>query len=376
MPLRIGIGSVLNIVFSLVGIYLVAIRHNSARYSSNKFYLFAILYAAWSLGLILWRGDAFEQNRQVGYSLLFGLSAFAGSGMILIRDPLRFYVIGSRIGVILSAIICGILTIRFEQRLGMGGNAAVFAFIMAISSIGASIPIKKFNKYLPNGPYYLFFGFLAVMMTETRAIILILPLFLLSEIIIFSGHFPTRAKIRLYGLLLAVIIATVLFPPIQRVISERFVMAFDYYTGQTSDLNTKASVSIRLLMWSGALEVIRENPLTGVGSIAKMSAVSAKLGEDGKALDGFLHVHNFILDELLSNGAIGLLLMILTGVFGIRFIWHGLDNFGIRRNLIYFVITVFAYGFFHSTFLHESTITSVFLFMGVLNAATVRSMKA
>ncbi len=101
MPIRIGLGPLILFVFSCIGIYLACGRHATTRMFARKFYLFIILYAVWSLGLILVRGEPFQDNRQIGYTLLIAVFAFAGSGMVLVRDPLRAYVLGSRVGTLL-----------------------------------------------------------------------------------------------------------------------------------------------------------------------------------------------------------------------------------------------------------------------------------
>ncbi len=100
---------------------------------------FIVLYGVWSLGLILFRGEPFQDNRQIGYTLLITVFAFAGSGMVLVRDPLRAYVLGARVGTLLAVIAAVYLSATDGGRIGIGGNQAVFAFVAGVAAISAAI---------------------------------------------------------------------------------------------------------------------------------------------------------------------------------------------------------------------------------------------
>ncbi len=60
-------------------------------------------------------------------------------------------------------------------RIGVGGNEAVFAFVAGVAAISAAIPIGKTHRYLPNGPHWLILGLVSVLASETRAVIVVLP---------------------------------------------------------------------------------------------------------------------------------------------------------------------------------------------------------
>lgn len=92
------------------------------------------------MGLILFRGEPFHDNRQIGYTLLIAIFAFAGSGMVLVRDPLRAYVLGARVGTLLAVVIALYLAVTNGGRIGVGGNQAVFAFVAAVAAISAAVP--------------------------------------------------------------------------------------------------------------------------------------------------------------------------------------------------------------------------------------------
>lgn len=377
MPIRIGLGPLILFIFSCIGIYLACGRHATTRMFAKKFYLFMVLYAAWSLGLILFRGEPFQDNRQIGYTLLITIFAFAGSGMVLVRDPLRAYVLGSRVGTLLAVIVALYLAVTNGGRIGVGGNQAVFAFVAAVAAISAAIPLRKAPRYLPNGPHWLVLGFTAVLTSETRAVIVVLPIFAAVEILIFLRRFSIRQQGAAYAVLFAAIAALVVVGPVGDIISKRFSGMVEYYdTGRASNWEDKASADIREAMWKSASSVIVAHPLTGVGSYSKMDYVRAEAGDKAAMLDGFRHVHNTVLDELLNDGIVGLIFMAGAFISIFVYLWRTADSWAMRRALLYFAVVCGSYGMLHNPLLHEVTISSTMFFLAALNAAASRRIMA
>lgn len=377
MPLRFGLGPVLLFVFSCVGIYIAAGRHATARLFASKFYIFILLYAAWSLGLILYRGEPIHDNRQIGYTLLIAIFAFAGPGMVLVRDPLRAYVLGARVGVILAAVIALFLAVTDGGRIGIGGNQAVFAFVVGVSAISATIPLRRAWRYLPNGPHWLVLGLVAVLTSETRAVIVVLPIFAAVEIILFLRRFSVRQQGAVYAALAAALAALVVVGPVGEVISKRFSGMVEYYdSGDSSQWEDKISADIREVMWASAVKIIGQHPLAGVGSYGKMDLVRQQAGDKASMLAGFRHVHNTILDELLNDGIVGLFFMGVSFITIFVHLWLAADSWAMRRALIYFALICGSYGMLHNPLLHEVTISSTMFFLAALNAAASRRIMA
>ncbi|KAB2727316.1 O-antigen ligase family protein [Ochrobactrum sp. MH181795] len=377
MPVRIGLGPLILFIFSCIGIYLACGRHATTRMFAKKFYLFIILYAVWSLGLILFRGEPFQDNRQIGYTLLITIFAFAGSGMVLVRDPLRAYVLGSRVGTLLAVIVALYLAVTNGGRIGVGGNQAVFAFVAAVAAISAAIPLRKAPRYLPNGPHWLVLGFTAVLTSETRAVIVVLPIFAAVEILIFLRRFSIRQQGAAYAVLFAAIAALVVVGPVGDIISKRFSGMVEYYdTGNSSNWEDKVSADIREAMWKSASSVIVAHPFTGVGSYSKMEYVRAEAGDKAAMLDGFRHVHNTVLDELLNDGIVGLIFMAGAFISIFVYLWRTADSWAMRRALVYFAVVCGSYGMLHNPLLHEVTISSTMFFLAALNAAASRRVMA
>ncbi|MFK4824154.1 O-antigen ligase family protein [Paenochrobactrum sp. BZR 588] len=373
MPVRIGVGPVVVFLFSCIGIYLTAFRHKSTKPFVGLFLFFIILYFLWVFGLIVWRGQLSFSNRQIGYTLLLVLFSFAGAGMVLVRDPVRFYALGSRVGIILAALTAMFVSLYNGGRVGIGGNQAVFAFVAAAAAISATLPVQNAPHFLRNGPQWLALGFLAVMVSETRAVLVVMPLLLMVEIVVYLRKFSWQKQSAVYLGLMVLLGAMFVVGPTGKIVEKRFTTMLNYYeTGDATQWKDKHSADIRMAMWRGAVAVIQEHPLTGVGTMDKMKLVQAHAGADKQLLKGFWHVHNIVLDEMLHNGLVGLLLLSAAFISVFLQLWRTAPDYATKRVLCYFAVVLIAYGMLHAPLLHETCIAAIMLFIGVLNAARVK----
>lgn len=372
MPLRVALQPIVLFCFSCIGIYLAAGRHRTIRMFNVPFIAFAMLYSLWSIILILLRGEPILDNRQIGYSLLITVFAFAGSGMVLVRDPLRIFVLGSRIAVFLAAIISLYLYVTKGSRVGINGNEAVFAYAMSVSAIAASFQIKNAPSTTPNSPLWLLLGILSVAASETRALLPLLCLFFIIEVALFLRAYSWKKQITIYSGAVLVLILIVYKGHIYDGALTRFNDLI-LYLQSINDPTSRADMStqLRVEMWKGAIEVIKMNPWFGSGNYYKMDLVREAV--QIQDLGSFLHVHNFLLDELLNHGIIGLffLLAMLSSFF--IYAWIALCSTNLRRVFMYFGMIFFSYAMFHNVMLHESTIAMTFMIFAVLNAHISRA---
>jgi len=286
-------------------------------------------------------------------------------------------VLGARAGTLLAVIVALYLSVTDGGRIGVGGNQAVFAFVAAVAAISAAIPLRAASRYLPNGPQWLVFGFAAVLTSETRAVIVVLPIFAAVEILIFLKRFSIRQQGAAYAVLFAAMAALVVVGPVGSIISKRFAGMVEYYdTGHAAAWEDKVSADIREVMWRSASHVIAAHPFTGVGSYSKMDYVRAEAGDKAGMLEGFRHVHNTVLDELLNDGIVGLIFMAGAFISIFVYLWRTADSWAMRRALIYFALVCGSYGMLHNPLLHEVTISSTMFFLAVLNAAASRRIMA
>ncbi|MBX8824478.1 O-antigen ligase family protein [Ochrobactrum sp. SFR4] len=376
MPVRYALGPIILFVYSCIGCYLALYKHRWHRMYGAHFYVLISAYMIWSLSLMAWRGELSIANRQVGYVLLLWLYSFAGLGMVLIRDPLKILAFGSRIGIILCAVVVAGEALLWGGRIGVGGNPAVFAYAAAISAVAATLPIKNAPRLLPNGPWYLIIGTGIVFASETRAVMITLALLAVFEIIVLIGRIASH-KVKIGSSLIFAACLTAVFTvgPAAGVLSQRFAGMVHYYeTGDSSQWADKSSADTREQMWRGAVKVVKKHPLIGVGSEQKMPEVRAALGDQATLLDGYIHVHNSVFDELLVNGAIGFLLLLAAAISGFIFFWRNNSDCTVRRVLIYFTISWGSYAMLHNPLLHETSIAVTMFFFSVVYAGTSRNI--
>lgn len=375
MPLRHGITPFVAIVFAVIGLYLVVARHRSARVVAPWFLTCAVLYGAWTLLLVALRGEPIVDNRQVTYSLLITVLAFAGSGMVLVRDPMRHFVIGSRLGVVVAAVISIGLNWEGVFRFGMGGNSAPFALITAITMATALIPLANAPRWAPNSIVYAVIGALPIFASETRAVLVVVAVVLIVEGFVWLAAMPKRHRIAAMVLIVPIGIAALVIGPIHEMIARLFLPVFWYYAGYDAEWAGSISGDLRLSMWQGAVKAIVDSPIVGYGD-DRMEFVRAYAPNLQDALGEFRHVHNAVLDELLSHGMVGLLL--LLGTLGAAFVHLFRKNPepAVRRNIAYVLVAISAYGMFHNPFLHETTISAIFIYIGVMIADTSKREQA
>lgn len=376
MPIRQPAGPIILFAFSCIGVYLAFSKDRWSRFYGVRFYLLISAYMVWCLGLMAWRGELSLTNRQLGYVLLLWLYSFAGLGMALIREPVRIFTLGSRVGLLICTALVAGEELLWGGRIGIGGNAAVFSYAAAVTAVAATLSVKNTPRLLPNGPWYLIIGTGIVFASETRAVMITLALLAIFESIVLISRIASRRVKLVSSLAFAACLTAILtFGPVASVLSQRFSgMIYYYETGDSSHWKDKNSADTRKEMWRGAVKVIVAHPLIGVGSDQKMWSVRNALGDKTIMLKRYIHVHNAVLDELLINGAIGFLLLSVAIVYGLAFIWKHNFDCGFRRVLIYFIITWGSYAMLHNPLLHESSIAVTMFFFSAVYAGTYRNI--
>lgn len=326
------------------------------------------LYIAWVVLLLGVRGEWQLQNRQLGFmGLLLGFS-FIASGLCLVRQPLRWLVLGGRVGTWVALVAALWASLSFQtaaDRYDGGGNAAIVALLVALAGIVASLPVEKPWRYLPNGPIYLLIAIVPVFLSQTRAVVIILPVLFLIEFAICSLQWRPRWRNRSYGAAAVGVIMLSLAPPVHSMLIERFATVYEYYVGGDQAHNMDSG-NIRLALWKASSIIIREHPIAGVGLRDTFANLEQVAGPDLHYIVGGKHVHNFLLQELLANGFIGLGLLLAIFASVLWMVWRQPDNFALKRCVIYFYGTVLAFGMLHDPFYHEQCLATSMLFLAVL----------
>jgi O-antigen ligase len=371
MPLRHGLTPFVTVFFAAVGIYLVAVGHRGARGLAPWFTGLAVAYLAWSLVLVVAHGDPVLSNQQMTYSLLIGSLGFIANGLVLVRDPLRYFVVGSRVGVVAATFAAMSFHLIGESRVGLGGNPAPFAMVAAICMIAAVLPVRNAPRWAPNSIVYALIGAVPIFFSETRALLVIVPLVLVVEYVVWLRTKSRGSQIA--GAVAGVVLSAGLLAagPVHDLIDRVITPVVLHYTGHDVEWDS-ATGDIRLALWQGAAVSIAERPLVGFGE-DRMTDVVLNAPAMHEVLAEFKHVHNMFLDEALLHGLPGLFILSGLLVVGLGYVYRYARDTAVKRNAFYFLAALLSYGSLHNPFLHETTICGIFLYLGVMIAAAARN---
>jgi O-antigen ligase len=360
----------LAVLFGICGLYVAFSNRRRFLRHVLSAYGVVIAYCSWSLTLIALRGEFETGNRQLGFMLLLLGLTFIAPGLCLIRRPLNVFVLGARIGSLAALAVATGMHVYFWQdldRYSGGGNAAIVAILILLGALVASIRVADPPRFLPNGIHYMALCGFPIFLTQTRAVMVLVPLLFVVEFFFRSLDWRPRIRNRSYAAVLLGMGVLLLIPPVQHVLVDRFVSVYEYYVAGVANYDM-TSGDIRLTMWAAALSVIRTHMLTGVGIMDMFVFMKAAAGANAGMIEGFKHVHNFVLQELLANGIVGLvLLFLIPSVFLLTVIRRSAEP-SITRCAIYFYASVAVFGLLHDPFYHELCMATSMLFFGVLMA--------
>ncbi len=359
--------------FGLIGANLAFARHRTWRYADTAFCAAIIAYASWSIGLMVFRNEPVAGNRMFSYSLIMLGFVFLPLSISLVRQPLDALILGSR-----AAILAVLALIPFDPmviggRIDLGGNAAIVAFLAATAGLAARLDAQRPISLLPNSRFWFYLSFVPVLLSGTRA-----PLFVYLLVALFDGlelirHWrKTPFRLRSLALPTAAVLIVAAVPA-SSIVSQRISAGMVELEQMNVSGTAVGSIDIRMVMWMGALQVISENPIAGVGGLDRMEVVAAAVSPTNAAVvTSFTHLHNLFIDEAISHGVVGLTLLIaIFAVFLVR-VTRCSPGHLVPETSYAFVFLVVTFGSFHGVLLNEWMILSIFSFMTLILVAIRR----
>ena len=354
-------------LFGLIGVNLGFARHRTWRYADPAFCAVIACYVVWTFVLVFARGEPILNNRFLTYTGIMLGFVFLPMSISLIRQPLDPLVLGSRL-----AIIAVLVLIPFDPglevgRLSLGQNEAILAFLLAAAGLAARMEARRPQPYLPNSRLWTYVSVLPVLLTGTRAawfVYAVVAIFDLWSLLSRWREVPSRNR---WLALPAVAVMIAVAVPAATVVQDRWQAGLTELQSLEETGVATGSVDVRAVMWSGALAVIAERPLTGVGSTNRVTAVAEKVaGSNAEYVASYTHLHNLFLDEATSSGLVGLALMLgIFGVFLIQVTRHSPGGRVLSTSYA-FVFLVVTFGSFHGVMLNEWTVLSMFSFMTLI----------
>ena len=351
-------------VFLVIGIYLLIVRpRKSMRRLDRAYVLAALIFASGCLATNLLNGSLPEDMRWSSYPLYYLFVVPLAAGTVLVRDPLRMFVLGTRAGLAVvflwavadvSLAIWGGIDIRAGAlRFGLGSNAANAAFAIAFLAVVSRLDVKSPPAMLGSRRLFFYLAFITVLASQTRAVLpvfalgMMIDLFALARNGLSGGWPPTRRNATAWMALLAICAGSfwVLYP----VVSQRVQTTLNEIsvTMDGSQSSSTSGIATRFVQWQAALRLIAEKPVLGRGGHGISDAIAGQSAEHNRDdLKRYTFVHNFLLDEALQRGLVGLTLTL--GFFG--FSLHRIYSRGgpdLKENVVLIVGLTLCFGLLH-----------------------------
>ncbi|MBB3949691.1 O-antigen ligase family protein [Aureimonas jatrophae] len=360
LGLLLSIGKVGFAFFAACGIYLALVRPRSWRAAPPAFTISILAWASWQIGLSLLRGEPIAGNRTLSYAGIELAVAFLPMGLALVRDPIGALANGARIGLACLAVVAPVAFLAGEDRVGLGGNEAIFAFVIGVVALAARLTVRDPKRWLPNARWWSYLVVVPVLLSGTRAAFVIVLLVMAADAISLArGRRPIWLR-GARGILGATILTLSLGITAALIVENRISAGIDEYQTFERTGVAAGSVDTRIVMWSAGWQVLREHPLLGVGGTHRMEAAGQKAGRNGFMVTYYQHLHNVFLDEALSSGLISVAFQIATFAAFLTTFWRAPSRPRLQSTAVLLVVFFAIFGSFHGVLLNEWTLISLF----------------
>ena len=288
---------------------------------------------------------------------------------------------------LLSTLIASFVCYVNAARISLGDpgdnewyyfKGSYFSFILHRSyfanylAIGAAISIVYAFKYSKLRWFYVFTAvsnIVTTMLTFSKAGILIL-IILIS---IVSYWVATKYMKRIYatGAVVIFVVGVVSIISLSPTLRTRFTQMFDAFGGKSVEApeGEVESTAARMYMWKTAWEVIRENPVLGVGTSDSNSAMAQKNRQNGHhaLADLKLNAHNQYLNTWVQVGILGLISLLMLFGSAIYLGWKSKS-----LELILFVLGSSISLVFESFFERQQGLMPVLLLITLISTLLVK----
>jgi len=369
------------------GVYFLAFRHRISQRIDPDYRFWCLIYVAFAVAIgLLLHGHLPKEIRWIGYPVYLVSGILLMVGFALVKDPLRQIVLGARIATLTALPLALIELLGGVTRIGFGGNEANTAFVMIVISLLSHHPVLAPPKYLPNSSLWFYLGASVVMLTGTRSVLPVILMAIAFDIFrIWQARRRGQALFsRQHGI--AIIASGIALVAVGAVagtkmgvsLSQRVdytVLEFYDAMGEVPEQQPVTGLGIRVTLWKNALATIAEHPLVGLGGVESMRQIKEMIPTHlSETFSHFVHVHNFVLDELRQRGLVGLILMLAFVVVVSRKIWKRGDV-ALRETLVLMLLSLICYGSLHGLMLSDRNVLLISIVLTALLLETHRRGK-
>lgn len=219
--------------------------------------------------------------------------------------------IGTGITAIVQKFMMGISRAEGYTHTIQFGNLSMLSALFCLAGLGWASGLEHHKRK----PYLILLSLGAVsgifgsLLSGSRGGWVGLPFVLLVLFKAYHSFFHLRTKIMASGLLTIAALAVFYTPQLH--VQDRIYAAFqDVQQYQQGNSNT--SVGARFEMWHGAIQLIKEKPITGWSKGGYQPAMQhlAKQGKANPVVSQFGHAHNELIDQTAKRGLVGLMTLL------------------------------------------------------------------
>ncbi len=363
---------IIMLTLSLIG--LVFNRGKLALGKWEKYFVFSFVFYFIVIVINVWWFDGKLHDIDTPSRLLLVLPIY-----FFIRKTtlsINWLVWGIAIGAVLTGLLTfGTIDTHYVSKVFsvQTGNFSLFSAILGLSSI---MFISKSNSYLMNTLLISGFilGIVASIALGGRGVWISTTISIIILLFINPINWGKGAKFVVFLSFIGILVTAYLIP--QTDVKNRIYKASSETISWIENGKSDSSVGARLEMWKASFEIIKENPLIGVGedNYAKSQQVLIDQGKIDKFVGRFYHPHSEYITSLVEQGAIGLLAFILLLFLPLKHLLNVLQKNTIsscQKSLVATgLVVIFHYLFYSFTanvLAHQSTVLFYAIFLVVIN---------
>lgn len=350
---------ILMLILSLIG--LIFNREKIKLHKWERYFIFSFIFYFAVIAVNLWWFDGNLRDLDTPSRLLLVLPIY-----FFIRKSdinASWLVWGVVIGAIASGVIkFGMIDVAYLSKVVsvQTGNFSLFSSIFGLSSL---MFLKKNNSHMKNFIFFtaFVFGILASILSGGRGVWISAVLSLLIILFINPMNWSGKIKFVIILLFLTNFIGAYFVP--ETGVKNRIDAAMSNVTSWMSSGKANNSSGARLEMWKASLEIIKQNPMIGVGedNYAMHQKKLIDQGKIDKFVGNFTHPHNEYLSSLVEQGLVGLFSFILLLLLPLKYIYIEMKK---NPNTyqgslaivgVFIILHYLFYSFTANVFAHQST---------------------
>ena len=361
----------LMLILSLVGL---AINRDKLELSKwEKYFVFSFIFYFAVIAINLWWFDGKLHDLDTPSRLVLVLPIY-----FFIRKTdikVDWFIWGVVLGSILAGLIkFGIIDVHYLSKI-VTVQTGSFTLLSSIFALSSLMFVGKGSSTIKNTLLFVAFasGIVASFMSGGRGVWIAAILSLIFIFIINPMRWSIRLRLSAVLSMIILFYSAYLIP--QTGVKNRIDLALKNTTSWVQNGQANTSSGARLEMWKASFEVIKENPIIGVGedNYAKHQKRLIEQGKIDKFAGNFRHPHGEYITSLVEQGLIGLLAFLLVLFTPIMFFFNI-----IKRNLFNYqerVLTASGmlvglhylfYSFTSGVFDHQSTMLFYAVFMVII----------